>query len=198
MSNGATYFQSEEVKDWVAMRKIELLKATSYHQRSNGIMKRYQRSLIDRVRYKLYDLVDCWGDHVGDATRLMQEMVHRGTCISPADLRIGSREHFRRPAMRHIEIMQKLNARRKVKDWDHYVGECVLLLEFDRLSIMDRKFSPYWRGAFIILQCVSKTKFLPGPVEERRRRGRKPHMVVHANQIKHCFRRMNVRIFTCQ
>ena len=82
---------------------------------------------------------------------------------------------------------EKINRKLKIKVWHHFVGEWVMLFDYESRGRLDKKFAPLWKGPYIILKQVSKTRFLLGGEKRSDPRGRKPYLIVHANQIKHWF-----------
>lgn len=63
----------------------------------------------------------------------------------------------------------------------------MLLLDYERLGRLDDKFAPLWKGPFVMLKQVSKSRLLLRKYSLEVRRGRKPYLIVHVNQIKPYF-----------
>lgn len=187
MTNGASNFHSEKVRHWATRKNIELLRAPAHHNRANGIVEKFQRSLIDMVRFSVYDLGG-WYDHIEKATKMLQNIVHKGTGFNPQQLKKGAREDWKVAAEGHQKARQKANEKQRIHTWHHYIGEWVLLRDYERMNRMDGKFQLFWRGPYVILKQMSRTRFLLGPMEEIQQRGRKPYLVVYAVQIKHFYR----------
>lgn len=68
---------ASEVMRWVEDQEVQLLRVPFYHHRGNGIVGRYNRNLISRVRYLLFEHHGSWTDHVQKAAMQIKGMVHQ-------------------------------------------------------------------------------------------------------------------------
>lgn len=51
LTDWAAYFHTREMKLWAEENKVNLLRVFAYHHRGNGIMEKYNKNLIFRIRY---------------------------------------------------------------------------------------------------------------------------------------------------
>lgn len=82
---------------WVEANEVSLLRVPAYHHRGNGIIERYNRNLITRIRYLLFENQDSWTDHVQRAAQQIRGMVHKSLGKTPEEivqrpLRNGSKQ----------------------------------------------------------------------------------------------------------
>lgn len=57
--DGAAYFQAIEVKKWAEEGEVNLIRIPAHHHKVDSIIERYQRNLVDQIRYQLYEEGRC-------------------------------------------------------------------------------------------------------------------------------------------
>jgi len=69
VSDGASYNQSARVRDWCQQQGAEQIFSPPHSHKSLGLVERYQRTLVDRVRKMAMHRGGSWSDHLPAAVR---------------------------------------------------------------------------------------------------------------------------------
>ena len=90
--DNVAYYCSNEVHSWCNSNGVEHKFVAPYRHESNGLVERYNRTLIDRLRKLRMAHGGSWVDYLGIAVNAINESVHRVMGFSPTDLWIETLE----------------------------------------------------------------------------------------------------------
>jgi len=86
VSDGASYNQSVVVGDWCKENGADQSFSPPHSHKSLGLVERYHRTLLDRVRKMTWQKGGSWSDHLQSAVRELNTMRHSTTLMSPLQL----------------------------------------------------------------------------------------------------------------
>jgi len=92
VSDGASYNQSAVVRDWCRSIGAEQVFTPPHSHKSLGLVERYHRTLLDRVRKMTFHRGGSWSDHLQPAVKELNSMRHSTTGMSPIQLWSASEE----------------------------------------------------------------------------------------------------------
>lgn len=100
-----------------------MLRVPAHHHGGNGIVERYNRNLIARIRYLLFENHGSWTDHVQRAAEQIRGMVHKKIRKTPTEIMQGTPLEWEHAANQHVQSKMKSNRRLKVNTYNFKEGE---------------------------------------------------------------------------
>ena len=162
-------FTSQRFQQWCREHSVALFFTPAYSHKSAGLVERYNRSLLDRLRKLTYDAgqkIFEWRDHLKYASWLLQQVPHRGTGYAPQLLMTGVdmkghkmsgqdwqgciRQAIQTTQQRQEAVRKKRQGLKNIAEGDE------VLLHVGRLEGKSRhKLRPFWEGPFTVLKRPS-------------------------------------------
>ena len=92
VTDNASYYASEELKQWSDKMDIKHRFIAPYRHQSMGLVERYNRTIEDRIRKLLYAHGGSWVDYVKTAEHEINQAVNSTTGFTPIELWWGTKE----------------------------------------------------------------------------------------------------------
>jgi len=183
VSDGASYNQSHVMAQWCRAAGVEQIFTPPHSHKSLGLVERYQRTLVDRLRKMTMQQGGSWSDHLQRAVQELNTMRHSTTGMTPIQLWSASEEDLLEARERSRRRRSSRRSRRNEIPRQMAVGDQVLLWDAVRADCREDKFSPLWRGPYTLEERVSEHLWrirrsqIGGP-------GRKPRLVYHSDHLR--------------
>jgi len=94
VSDGASYNQSRLVQAWCGQVGVEQIFSPPHSHKSLGLVERYHRTLLDRLRKMTLHRGGSWSDHLQSAVTELNTMRHSTTRMTPVQLWEASQEEL--------------------------------------------------------------------------------------------------------
>lgn len=183
-SDGASYNDAYVMNQWCKHNNVEQRFIAPHMHNSLGLIERFQRTLTDRLRKFKEDIGGSWSDHLARAVTTIQEMRNEGTGWAPIQLWSASLQQRKEAAMKARRSVDRKDEGKKFIDDKLEVGKLVWCHD----AVMDTsrmdKFSPRWKGPYVLEYQVSRTLWKVKSLQHRRKAGRQPSLVYHVNQLR--------------
>jgi len=183
VSDGASYNQSVVVEDWCREKGVDQIFSPPHSHKSLGLVERYHRTLLDRVRKITWHQGGSWSDHLQSAVRELNTMRHSTTLMSPLQLWGASDEDLEAARERSRRRRSSAGVSEPAADRQLRTGDKVLLWDAVRAERRADKFSTRWTGPFILEEQVSDHLWKLRS-ERSRGPGRRPRMVYHSDHLQ--------------
>ena len=191
VTDGAMYNQSKEIEAWCSTRGIQQAFSPPHSHKSLGLVERFQRTLLDRMRKMKMQNGGSWTDWVEKATYEINTMVHSTTQWTPQQLWDSESTEWRKALKRSGQRRNEANKYIKRKIEPLHPGDLVLLWDSVRTLSKEDKFSALWKGPFRIVHGISTRLWQLSPVNNPQsvdptfpKGGRKPKMIVHIEHLQ--------------
>ena len=180
MTDNAPYYTSAEMEEWCLANSVEQIFIAPYRHESVGLVERYHRTLIDRIRKLRFIYGGSWADYVDAAVKAMNEATHSVTQYTPIELWSGTEDMRRKAWNRTNQEREYRNRKRRIDSVKFEVGNLVLVK--DQTVNLDR-FQPRWKGPYILTRKISKTVWEAKSLKAAGR-GRPPILRFHVDQMQ--------------
>ena len=184
VTDNASYFRSNVVKDWTRDRNVEHLWMPPHHHESLGLVERYHQTLEDRIRKITNEKGGNWVNRIGEAVQGINSSWHEVIGAIPEELWNGGLEARERALARTV-------ARRRKDDYTRFseqsfrVGQLVLVYDAVAASSRENKFDPIWRGLVQLTRELSDSRWEYKEVwEGRRGPGRPSVQIAHVDHLQ--------------
>ena len=159
-----------------------------YRHESVGLVERFQRTFVDRLRKIRYALGGSWVKHVPAAIEAMNFAKHSSTKLSPVELWTAEEKVIQEAFNRTVTRREQRNAKRSVRPVAFYAGQMVLVYDEVAAATRSGKFAPRWKGPYKLMRRVRgsywKVRKLPSGDALVVEPGRKPSLVFHEDQLQ--------------
>lgn len=188
----ASYFQSSKFQQWAAEHGFVVVLTAPHAHHSNGLLERYNQSLIGRIRRMLASgKRRNWKEVLPEAVLVLNRVPHTVTGFSPQRLMLGRdvrdgtvpedvlNQERKTAGERTVQSREKL-----LKDWEDKPkfqpepGDLVWLYDAVRMARLDAKFEPFWTGPYEVIELRSPHIYL---VKERKTQ---KTSVVHVDNLQ--------------
>jgi len=183
VSDGASYNQSTRVREWCQRAGVEQIFSPPHSHKSLGLVERFHRTLVDRIRKITLHRGGSWSDHLKAAVHEINTMRHSTTLMTPAQLWGASEEELRDARERSRRRRSTEDARRQTRAHSYRVGDRVMLWDAVRAESREDKFSARWIGPLVIEEQISGCLWRLRS-DNPRSRGRRPRMVYHSDHLQ--------------
>jgi len=183
VSDGASYNQSVRVQEWCRQAGVDQVFSPPHSHKSLGLVERYQRTLLDRIRKMTFHRGGSWSDHLQEAVTELNTMRHSTTGMTPAQLWEASEEDLEEALENSRRRRSTANSRRRLINRRFQVGDRVLLWDAVRAEHREDKFSARWTGPFTLIEQISSCLW---KLQSDRTRGpgRQPKMIYHSDHLQ--------------
>ena len=188
VTDNASYYASRVVRQWCEDNGVSHKFIAPYRHESVGLIERFQRTIVDRLRKIRYALGGSWVKHIPAAIEAMNFARHGVTKASPVELWDASEDVLRAAFEQTTTRRERRNAKRRVTYHNFYPGQTVLV--YDEVAAMTRsdKFAPRWKGPYKLVGRTRgsywKARKLPQGDAVSNEPGRKPSLVFHEDQLQ--------------
>ena len=188
VTDNASYYASRVVKRRCEAQGICHRFIAPYRHQSVGIIERFQRTFVDRLRKLKYALGGSWTKHVPLALEAMNFGKHSTTGKAPVELWTASEEELQLAQERTRKMRAGRNKRRRVRPTTFYPGQSVLV--YDEIAAQNRgdKFAPVWKGPYRLVKesqgSYWKVQRMGNGDAIMTEPGRRPKMVFHEDQLQ--------------
>jgi len=183
VSDGASYNQSKRVRNWCQALGVKQIFSPPHSHKSLGLVERYHRTLLDRIRKMAFHRGGSWSDHLQSAVEELNTMKHSTTQMTPVRLWEASEEELEEARERSRRRRTAAKSRRIKEVREFKTGDQVLLWDAVRAESREDKFSVRWIGPFILDEQVSDHLWrLRG--DRPRGPGRRPRMIYHSDHLR--------------
>ena len=183
VTDNAPYYRSEEFKKWCGDHAVSHIFTAPYRHQSVGIVERYHKTLIDRIRRLRLAHGGSWTQYLGRAVDALNEAVHSVTGFTPKDLWTGTLSMRRIAQGRTIKEREYRSKKRRIYPAHFRKGQVVLVFDDVAASSREDKFSPRWKGPYVLVERISSSMWRDRSRREGRR-GRKPILQFHEDQMQ--------------
>jgi len=165
----ASYFQSSKFQQWASEHGFVVVLTAPHAHHSNGLLERYNQSLIGRIRRMLAaGNRRSWKEVLPEAVLALNRVPHTITGFSPQRLMLG-RDALDRVVPEETLVQERQTARERttqereklLKEWDSRPkfqpepGDLVWLYDAIRMARLDAKFEPFWVGPWEVIEIRS-------------------------------------------
>ena len=183
VTDNAPYYSSDELRKWCEARRIQQVFSAPYRHQSVGLVERYHKTLIDRIRKLRLTHGGSWSDYLDQAVAAMNTAVHSTTEFSPEELWMGTDQQRELAFSRTKKERESRYGHKRIFPKSFQPGQIVLVFDDVAASSREDKFSPLWRGPFKLLRRLSPSLWEARRLG-RRTRGRKAVWKFHEDQLQ--------------
>lgn len=184
VSDNAAYYSSVDLADWCWSHDVRHVFTAPYHHQSNGLVERFNRSLEDRLRKLHLAHGGSWIDFVRRAVVALNTARHSTTLFVPEDLWKGNPKELDLAHQRSVQERQYRNAGRRVSPTAFFQGQPVLIRDELAPGTSEGKFTPKWRGPYILMDRVSDSYWKLRKMGGFRGKGRRPILIYHEDHLQ--------------
>ena len=131
----------------------------AYSHKSNGIVERYNQTLIGRIRRMMsHEGHKDWSKVLWKAATIINDTPHSVIKETPKKVWEGSKELWEKCKLRTKVARQNYNRRLKGRkgNWQYFRGQKVWVYDHIRSQRLDRKFEPFWTGPWVLDKKISR------------------------------------------
>ena len=169
LTDSASYFTSEKFQSWLREADIRGVLAPGHAHHSNGHIERCNQNLIGRLRRMMHEGTrrPTWMKLLKPATNVINETANDITGAPPEKLWATGRsksevsvevKQARARAWQRTRAHRERAAKSR-SPLSHplfQAGESVWLRDHVRMSRLDEKFAPFWKGPYLVRSVVSE------------------------------------------
>lgn len=169
LSDRASYFISSSFRGWLEDLGGELILTPPYSHHSNGLVERYNKAVVGRLRRLCREYPSrTWSGVLPMAVDFINEAPHSVTGFSPNYLVTGCRAGVSVADDQQLQRDRALAVLRTNENRDRLqhvhargtpfmpeVGALVWVYDAARSERLDQKLHPYWLGPFRVLEVMS-------------------------------------------
>ena len=171
LSDNASYLTSHLFKQWTQSQEIQHITIPLYSHASNGMIERYNETLIGRLRRRQQAEGGNWLKHLTQSVQDIASMQHSTTRSVPQeawdDPAIWPLLRRRTAAMR--DRVNQDRRRSVIPQPEFQVDDHVWYWDEARAERLDAKLSPFWRGPCVLKQQISQHVWEVSEVGSKRR-----------------------------
>ena len=183
VTDNASYYTSNELQKWCEARQIMQVFSAPYRHQSVGLVERYHKTLIDRIRKLRLTHGGSWSDYLESAVDAMNTAIHSTTGFSSKELWEGTDQQRELAFSRTKEERESRFGRKKIFPKAFQPGQIVLVYDEVAASSREDKFQPFWKGPFILMRRLSPSLWEARRIGGRKR-GRKVVWKFHEDQLQ--------------
>ena len=154
----ASYNRSVELKTWLSAHNIEVIWSPPGSHKSNGLVERFNQTLIGRIRRLLMeDRFTSWEQTLPEALQAIRTTCNSTINYTPEAVWQGDSTIWKNVRANMEKARNLANARLHLRCHTYAVGDRVWLWDSERPKQHHRKFAPFWLGPWTIVEPVSRS-----------------------------------------